>query len=266
MTTPTTKGTDMNTDFTQAGKPLPTDTMRKTALIAGGLYLITFITSIPALALKGPVLHHVNFILGTGNQTSVIWGGFLDVACALAGIGTALALYPVARRYSETAAVGFVASRVVEASIIVVGVISLLSIVTLRQHLAGAAGTDAATLVTTGRSLVAIHNWTFLLGPGVMSGVNGLFLGYVMYKSRLVPRIIPIVGLIGSPLLLASATATMFGVFGQTSTWGVLAGFPIALWEFSLGVWLVVKGFKPSAITDEMTTPSDRPASRGVAA
>ena len=184
---------------TTPGKRVPMDAMRKTALIAGGLYLLTFITSIPALALKGPALHRVDFILGAGSQTGVIWAGFLDVACALAGIGTALALYQVARRYSETAAVGFIASRVVEATIIVGGVISLLSIVTLRQHVAGAAGTDAATLVTTGRSLVAIHNWTFLLGPGVMSGVNGLFLGYVMYKSRLVPRIIPIVGLIGPP-------------------------------------------------------------------
>jgi hypothetical protein len=242
------------------------DAMRKTALIAGGLYLITFITSIPALALKGPVLHHVNFILGAGSQTSVIWACLLDVACALAGIGTALALYPVARRHSETAALGFVASRVVEATIIVVGVISLLSIVTLRQHVAGASGTDAATLVTTGRSLVAIHNWTFLLGPGLMAGVNGLFLGYVMFKSRLVPRIIPTVGLIGAPIILASATATVFGAFGQTSTWGVLLGFPIALWELSLGVWLVVKGFKPSPITDETTVTSDPPAYRGVAA
>jgi hypothetical protein len=257
----------MHTDVrTTAAKRVPMDSMRKTALIAGGLYLITFITSIPALALKGPVLHHVNFILGAGSQTSVIWAGFLDVACALAGIGTALALYPVARRHSQTAAMGFIASRVVEATIIVVGVISLLSIVTLRQHVAGAAGTDAATLVTTGRSLVAIHNWTFLLGPGVMSGVNGLFLGYVMFKSRLVPRMIPIVGLIGAPILLASSTATMFGAFGQTSTWGVLAGFPIGLWEFSLGIWLVVKGFRPSPIVEEMTVPSDPPGYRGVAA
>jgi hypothetical protein len=256
----------MHTDFTQARTLVSTASMRKTALIAGGLYLITFITSIPALALKGPVLHHVNFILGAGSVTSIKVAGLLDILCALAGIGTAVALYPMARRHSETAAVGFVASRVVEAAIMVVGVISLFSIVTLRQQGAGAAGTDAATLVTTGRALVAIHNWTFLLGPGVMAGVNGLFLGRVMYKSRLVPRIIPIVGLIGAPLILASATATMFGVYGQTSPWGVVTGFPIALWEFSLGVWLVVKGFKRSPITDEMNAPSDRPAYRGVAA
>jgi Domain of unknown function (DUF4386) len=251
---------------TTQAKRVPMDSMRKTALIAGALYLITFVTSIPALALKGPVLHDVNFILGAGSQTSVIWAAFLDVACALAGIGTALVLYPVARRHSETAALGFIASRVVEASIIVVGVISLLSIVTLRQHVAGAAGTDAATLVTTGRSLVAIHSWTFLLGPGLMAGVNGLFLGYVMYKSRLVPRIIPIVGLIGAPVILASVTATMFGAFGQTSTWGVIGGFPIALWEFSLGVWLIVKGFTPSPTTGDMTVPNYPHASRGVAA
>jgi len=240
--------------------------MRKTALIAGGLYLITFIASIPALALKGPVLDHVDFILGAGSNASVVWAGFLDVVTALACIGTALALYPVVRRHSETAALGFVASRVLEATIIVVGVVSLFSIVTLRHDLAGAAGTDTASLVTAGHSLVAIHDWTFLLGPGLIPGVNALFLGYVMYRSRLVPRIIPIVGLIGAPIIVASATATMFGAYDQVSTWGGLAAFPIALWEFSLGVWLVVKGFKPSPITEDVTVPSDPPAYRGVAA
>lgn len=264
---PNPKGTDMNRDArTTATRQGPMDSMRKTALIAGGLYLITFIASIPALALKSPVLDHVDFILGAGSDTSVIWAGLLDVITALAGIGTALALYPVARRHSETAAIGFVASRVVEGTIIVVGVVSLFSVVTLRHDLAGAAGTDTASLVTAGHTLVALHDWTFLLGPGLMAGVNGLFLGYVMYRSRLVPRIIPIVGLIGAPMILLSATATMFGVYDQISGWGALAGFPIALWEFSLGVWLVVKGFKPSPITEEMTLPSVPPSYRGTPA
>lgn len=242
------------------------DRMRKTALIAGGLYLVTFITSIPALALKAPVRDNVDFILGAGSSTGVVWASFLEVVLALACIGTAVALFPVAKRHSEAAAVGFVAARVLEAVIIVIGVVSLFSVVTLRQDLAGAAGTDAASLVTTGRSLVALHDWTFLLGPGLIPGVNALFLGYVMYRSRLVPRVIPLMGLIGAPMLLASATATMFGIYDQVSTWSAVATLPVGLWELSLGVWLVVKGFTPSSITDESTDAGVASAYQSVAA
>lgn len=223
--------------------------LRKTALVAGGFYLITIIASIPALALYGPVLNNPDYIVSSGADTRVLWGGFLEVITALACIGTAVALFPVVKRQNEGVALGFVAARVLEAGVIVVGIVSLLSVVTLRQNLAGAAGTDAASLVTTGKALVAIHDWTFLLGPGLMPGVNALLLGYLMYRSRLVPRVIPVLGLIGAPLLLASATATMLGIYPQVSVWSAIATIPIFAWEPSLGVWLVVKGFKPSAIT-----------------
>lgn len=223
--------------------------LRKTALVAGGFYLITIIASIPALALYGPVLNNPDYIVSSGADTRVLWGGFLEVITALACIGTAVALFPVVKRQNEGVALGFVAARVLEADVIVVGIVSLLSVVTLRQNLAGAAGTDAASLVTTGKALVAIHDWTFLLGPGLMPGVNALLLGYLMYRSRLVPRVIPVLGLIGAPLLLASATATMLGIYPQVSVWSAIATIPIFAWEPSLGVWLVVKGFKPSAIT-----------------
>ena len=139
--------------------------LRKTALVAGGFYLITIIASIPALALYGPVLNNPDYIVSSGADTRVLWGGFLEVITALACIGTAVALFPVVKRQNEGVALGFVAARVLEAGVIVVGIVSLLSVVTLRQNLAGAAGTDAASLVTTGKSLVAIHDWTFLLGP-----------------------------------------------------------------------------------------------------
>lgn len=227
---------------------------RKAALAGGILYLITFATSIPALLLKDTARHNVNFILGAGSTTGVMWGGFLDVILAFACIGTAVALYPVAKRQSETAALGYVAARVLEAAIIIVGVLSLFSIVTLRQ---GAAGADAASLLTTGKSLVALHEWTFLLGPGLIPAVNALCLGYVLYRSRLVPRIIPTIGLIGAPLILVSATATMFGAFTQTSSTASLLALPIAAWELSLGLWMTFKGFKSSPLTDEMDTNSD---------
>ena len=165
---------------------------------------------------------------------------------------SAITLYPVVKRQNEGFALGFVASRVVEAGMIFTGVISLLSLVTLRQHLGGAAGADAASLVTTGASHVAVYNWTFLLGQTLMPAINALLLGSLMYRSRLVPRLIPAMGLIGAPLLIAAVFATLFGQHSALTGLAVLPVIPVAAWELSLGVWLVVKGFRPSPITTEM--------------
>ncbi|HEY0618332.1 MAG TPA: DUF4386 domain-containing protein [Kribbella sp.] len=232
-----------------AARTVPMDPLRKTAFVAGALYLITFLASIPALALLDPVLSNPDYIVGSGADTSVVLGAILDVINALACIGTAIVLFPVVKRQSETLALGFVTSRLLEAAIIVGGVVSLLSVVTLRQDLAGATGADAASLVTVGQSLVASRDWTVLLGPGLMAAVNALLLGTLMYRSGLVPRVIPLLGLIGAPLLLASVTATLFGVFEQFAPPALILVLPVALWELSLGTWLVVKGFKPSPIT-----------------
>jgi len=221
------------------------DSMRKTALIAGVLYLITFISSIPAVFLLDPVLSNPNYIVGAGADTQVIGGAFLDLVNAIAAIGTAVALFSVVRRQNEGFALGFVTARMFEAAVIVVGVVSVLSVVTLRQ--AGATGADAASLVTTGRALVAIRDWTFLLGPSLVPGVNALLLGYLMYRSRLVPRLIPTLGLIGGPLLISSAVGTMFGVNDAVSVWSGVALVPIFFWELFLGLWLTFKGFQRSA-------------------
>jgi hypothetical protein len=225
------------------------DSTRKTALVAGTFYLLTFIASIPALILLGPVLDNADYIISSGADTRVITGCFLDVVNALACVGTAVALFPVVRRQNEAAALGFVTSRVLEAAVIMIGVVSLLAVVTLRQDLAGATGSDAATLVTTGQALVAVRDWTFLLGPSLMAGLNALLLGSLMYRSRLVPRIIPMTGLIGAPLLLAATTATLFGHIQQLSVWSGIATLPVAAWELSVGLYMVVKGFKPSPTT-----------------
>jgi len=222
------------------------DSVRKTAFVAGALYLITFITAIPAVFLLEPVLKHPDYIVSSGADTQVLFGGLLDLVNAFACIGTAVSLFPVVKRQNEGVALGFVTARVMEAAIIVIGVVSLLSIVTLRQ--AGPAGADAASLVTAGRALVAIRDWTFLLGPSLMPGANALLLGYLMYRSGLVPRLIPALGLIGAPLIISSTIGIMFGVNAPGSVWQGIATAPIFLWELSLGVWLVVKGFKPSAL------------------
>jgi hypothetical protein len=230
---------------------IPMTSTRKIALVAGIFYLITFI-SIPTLALYGPVMNHRDWILSSGSHTGVAVGALLEVIVALAGIGTAVTLYPVVKRQNEGVALGFVAARVFEAGMIVTGVVSLLSLVTLRQDLGAAAGANAAALVTTGAAHVATYKWTFLLSQSLMPAINALLLGSLMYRSRLVPRIIPVLGLIGAPLLICTVIATLFGGFKLGSP--ELAAVPVAAWELSLGLWLTVKGFRPCPITAEMAT------------
>jgi hypothetical protein len=227
---------------------VPMTPLRKTALVAGTLYLLTFV-SIPTLALYGPV-REPNYIAGPGPDTGVIWGGVLEMIVALACIGTAVVLYPVLKQHNEGLALGFVGIRVLEAATIIAGIVSLMSVVTLRQ---AGAGTEA---LVTGQALIALRDWTFLLGQGFLPAVNALLLGTLLYQSRLVPRILPLLGLIGAPLLVTSAAATMFGLWDQVSPASALLTIPIALWEFSLGVYLIVKGFKPSPITTGMAATS----------
>src|SRR5689334_14264377 len=250
------KETDMTTTLhAPATKQAGMTSLRKTALVAGIFYLITFI-SIPTLALYGPVKHHRDWILGSGSHTGVLVGAFLEVIVALAGIGTAVTLYPVVKRQNEGVALGFVTSRLLEAAMIFTGVLSLLSLVTLRHDLGGATGANAAALVTTGASHVAVYNWTMLLGQTLMPCINALLLGSLMYRSRLVPRIIPIIGLIGAPLLIAGVIVTLSAGTGHISAFQAIATLPVAAWEFSLGVWLVIKGFRPSPITAGMEAAS----------
>jgi hypothetical protein len=219
--------------------------LRKTALAAGVLYLLTFV-SIPTLFLYGPV-HDPKYIVGPGPDTGVLVGGILEVIVALACIGTAVALYPVLKRQNEGVALGFVGSRVLEAATIFAGVACLLSVVTLRQAGAGAGA------VVTGQALVALYDRTFLVGQSFMPAVNALLLGSLLYQSRLVPRVLPLLAFIGAALLVASDTAKLFDLVGPTSLVAALAVLPIALWEFSLGVYLIVKGFKPSPILSSDT-------------
>jgi hypothetical protein len=229
------------------------DTTRKLTMAAGVLYLVTFAASIPTLGLKAPLVDHADWILGHGSDKGVILACLMDFVCAVAGIGTAVALYSVVRRFSPTSAIGFITSRTLEAAILVVGAISLLSIVTLRGN---AVGADPATLMTTSRSLIAQHHWAFLFGPGLMPAINAMFLATVMYRFRLVPRAIPLIGLVGAPLLVISSLTTMFGGFAQNSSAALLFALPIAAWEFSLGVYLTVKGVKHPVIAAEAPVAS----------
>jgi hypothetical protein len=210
------------------------------------------------------VKNHRDWILSSGSHTGVLVGGFLEVVVALAGIGTAVTLYPVVKRENDGMALGFVAARVLEAGMIFTGVVSLLSLVSLRHNLGAAAGANAATLVTTAASHVAVYNWAFLLGQSLMPAINALLLGTLLYRSRLVPRVIPVIGLIGAPLLICTVIATLFGGFKLGSP--MPAALLVAAWELSLGVWLVVKGFKPSPLTTGITSTDKAPAYHDVTA
>jgi hypothetical protein len=218
--------------------------MRRTALVAGVFYLISFI-SIPSLALYGIVKNDPSFIISGGNDTGILVSGFLEMIVALAGIGSAIALFSVIKRQHEGLALGLVATRLFEGGVIAIGVMSILSVTTLRQP--GATGAEATSLVTMGQALVGVHNWAFLLGQSLMPALNALLLGTVMYRSRLVPRILPVLGLIGAPLLLATTIATLFGLLEQYSVVPGVATIPIFVWELGLGLWLTFKGFNRSA-------------------
>jgi hypothetical protein len=227
------------------------------ARVTGVLFLITFITSIPAYFFYVPVLDDPRYIVGAGADSSVSMGALLELLLIIANIGTAVVLYPVVKRVNEILALGYVTARIVECAFIAVGILSLLTVVALRQG--AAAGADAGSFVTAGQSLVALHEWTRQLGPGFVVGVgNGLILGYLMYRSRLVPRGMAVLGLIGGPLIIVTGVGVLLGVLEEGGVWQV-AVIPEFFWELSLGIWLTVRGFNPSAaILSEPDTPGPR--------
>lgn len=208
---------------------------------SGLFYLLTFAASIPALILIGPAINDADYITGAGQDNRVLFGSFLDFINALAGIGSAVAIYPVIKRLNQSLALGFVLTRMVEAAVIMTGVVSLLAVVTLRQDFAGS---DPEGLGIVGSALVAVRDWTFLFGPGFMPVFNALMFATVLYKSGWVPRWIPTLGLIGAPILFLSSMLTFVGATEQTASVSTLMALPIATWEFSIGVYMVVKGFR----------------------
>lgn len=258
MTTATDIGTTSR-PTTRRRTPSPTRTggtrpgmsrSRRLALAGGVFYLLTFVFSIPTLGMKAP-LEEAGFILGAGGgATGVTWSVLFDFLTGITGIGTAVALWPVVKRHSRTRALGFVTTRTLEAATLVLGAVSVLAIVILRDDLAGATGDRAAALEVTGQALMAMHDACFLFGPGFMAVCNAFLLGSILYGSRLVPRWIPTLGLIGAPLLLISNLATLFGIWEQTSDAAMVMVLPLATWELSVGIYLAVKGFRPSPLAD----------------
>ena len=224
-----------------------TDQERRIARIAGWLMASTFVTSIGAMVLYDPVLNDADYILGAGNDARVTLGALLEIFLMIGNVGTAVVMFPILRRQNESLALGYVGSRIVESTIIGVGVISVLSVLTLRDDLAASIGADGASLNVAGHSLVAIHDWTFLLGPGFCVGVNGLLLGYLMYRTGLMPPRLALLGVIGGPLIFLSSIAVLFGAYEQNGA-HALFSIPEAAFEASFAIYLIVKGFRPSSV------------------
>jgi hypothetical protein len=228
-------------------KGVKLNALQKPGRIAGLWFIGTFVFSIPAVLLYNPALNDTGYILGQGFDTRISAGALLEILLAIANIATAVVFFPVLRRVNEAVALGYVASRTVESAMIVVGLMSLMSVVTLRDDITGGGGSPSLGYV--GRALVALHDWTFLLGPQFCAGFgNGLLLGYLMYRSGLVPRRMALLGLIGGPLAFVGGVFVLFGAFEQPSA--PLFAFTIIeiIWEASLAIYLTVWGYKPSPL------------------
>ena len=227
-------------------RPVPPEESRRIAVTFGVLYLITFITSIPALWLYQPILDDpAGYVAGAGHNNRIILAAFLELLLIISNIGTAVVVYPLLKRVSEICALGYVTARVMECTFILVGIVSMVAVVTLQRN--PSAGSDA-TLGSIAYTLADIKDWTFLLGPGFVVGVgNGLLLGYLMYQSELVPRRMAMLGLVGGPLIIITGTLAMFDVIPVQGTVQGLATLPEALWELLLGIYPIVWGFRLSA-------------------
>lgn len=225
----------------------PGDWTRNHARAAGILYILTFASSIPAaFYFLTPILDDPRYVLGAGQDTRVVIGCLLDVVNAITAIGTAVAVYPVVKRVNQSMAMGFVASRIYEAAVVMMGVVSLLAVVTLRQN---AAGADPQGLLATSQGLVALRDYTFQLGPNLAAALNATMFATLLYRSRLVPRVLPTMGLIAAPLLVGATVATVLGLTHQGSIWYAPGGALVFVWELSVGIYMTVKGFKPSPFT-----------------
>lgn len=210
--------------------------LRKVSLTAGLFYILTFIC-VPTLTLYSAV-HQPNYITGPADNTPVIIGGLLEITVALAGIATAVVLYPVLKKQNQSMALGLVASRVLEASTMFVGVAFMLTIVSMQKT---GAGKEA---LPTSHALVTLYDRIFLLGQGFIPAIDDLLLGMLLYKSRLVPRTLSLIGIAGALPLITGYIAIMLGFIDRISPWAVLSAVPVAMFEFSLGLYLVIKGFK----------------------
>lgn len=222
---------------------------KKAAKIVGVLFILAAVTAVIGLILYNPILKGPDYLItGYEHANQVVLGALMELILVASAIGTSTTMFPILRKYNETIALWHVCFRFLEAVIITVGVISVLSLLTLSREFA-AGGVDIASFQASGTVLKAIHDWTFLLGPNFMLGINTMMYSYIFYKSKLVPRFIPLLGITGATLVFIAALLEMFGIIQQASAWGGILALPVAANEMILAVWLIVKGFNEPALS-----------------
>jgi hypothetical protein len=230
----------------RAAQTFTPEGLRRTAAIVGWLFIVTYVTSITAKIGFYPPIFEAGYITSNGDDSRVLWGVWAEAILIIANIGTATVIYPILKRQNAHLALGFVAARIMESVFIAVGMLSVLTLVSMRAS----TDPDTAGLPVLGDALVTLQEWTFSLGPGTVVAVgNGMILGYLMWRSGLVPRYLSILGLIGGPLLFLTGSAAILGIIEPGSAIQSLSAAPEFFWELSLGIYLIVKGFRPSPIT-----------------
>lgn len=217
--------------------------------LVGVLFILAAVSAVAGVILYDPILNGSDYLInGSKHANRVIWGALMELILVVSVVGTATTMFPILRRYNETIALWHVCFRFLEAIVIMIGVISVLSLLTLSQEFVAAGAPDVATFQTSGTILKAIHEWTFMLGPNFMLGINTLMYSYIFYKTKLVPKFIPILGMTGAALVFICALLVMFDIIEQVSVWGGLLALPVAANEMILAVWLIMKGFNSSAL------------------
>ncbi len=224
-------------------------THRRAAIFVGIFYIVAAVAAVLGLVFYGPLLNSPDALIkGVEPKNQVIVGALMEFLLVGSAIGTAVGLFPLLRKYNESIALGYLCFRFMEAALITLGIVSVLSLLTLSQKFVTGAAPNPAAFQSSSTLLLAIHDWTFLLGPDLMLGINTMLYSFLLYTSRLVPRLIAGMGLTGATFILLAALLEMFGIIGQTSLWGILLAIPVAVYEMTLAVWLIVKGFNPSAL------------------
>ncbi|MCZ8518452.1 MULTISPECIES: DUF4386 domain-containing protein [Paenibacillus] len=226
---------------------------QRAAKLVGVLFIIAAVTAVMGLLLYNPILQGPDYLTqGSEHAGQVILGALMELILVVSAVGTAATMFPILRKHNETIALWHVCFRFLEAVVITVGVISVLALLTLSREFTAAGAPDAASYLTSGAVLKAVHDWTFLLGPNFMLGINTMMYSYILYKSRLVPRFIPILGMTGAVLVFSCSLLVMFGAIEQLSVWGAVLALPVAANEMILAVWLIVRGFNESALVPSM--------------
>ena len=231
---------------------------QKAAKIVGVLFLLAALSAIIGLLLYDPILNGSDYLIeGSAHANQVTLGALLELILVVSVVGTATTMFPILKKYNETIALWHVYFRFLEAVIIIVGIISVLSLLTLSQNFVAAGAANPASYEASGILLKAIHDWTFMLGPLFMLGINTIMYSYIFYKSKLVPRPLSVLGMSGAVMVFINALLVLFGVVEQISAWGILA-LPIAAFEMILAVWLLVKGFNESALSSLSKTVNEQ--------